>query len=429
MKLADQRRQIDEIEEKPPAHDARLGGAAWRAGSRPSRRASRRGRSCSRTSRTSRPAASATCRSRTAASSPQGYAPTKHTVKMTATVKAPRITAFRLELLNDPNLPLGGPGRSFKGTDALTEFGVEARRRRQHGQAGAREVRQGHRRLRRRTGDAARAELRRQVGQEARHRAGRASPSTARTRPPGASTPGRAAATCRARPSSRSTTPIVRATGTQLIFLLKQNHGGWNSDDLMNNNLGRFRLSYTAAANPVADPLPQGRARHPGDPRREALARADRTPSSATGGRPCRRSKDANDEDRGARQAASRAVDVAAGARGPHRDARHAHAQARRLAEPRQGDHAGRPGRAASAAAGRAADAPDAGASGSSIRSRRRRAGVRQPRLAGLLRHRPGRDQRGLRHAERGAVAPRAARLAGRRVHGQRLERRRICTG
>ena len=40
----------------------------------------------------------------------QGYAPTKHEVKMTAKVDAASITAFRLELLTDPNLPLGGPG-------------------------------------------------------------------------------------------------------------------------------------------------------------------------------------------------------------------------------------------------------------------------------------------------------------------------------
>ena len=36
------------------------------------------------------------------------------------------ITAFRLELLTDPNLPLGGPGRSARGTCLLTEFEVEA---------------------------------------------------------------------------------------------------------------------------------------------------------------------------------------------------------------------------------------------------------------------------------------------------------------
>ena len=55
-----------------------------------------------------------------------GYAPTKHTVKMYVTNDLQNITAFRLELLTDPNLPCGGPGRSFKGTCALTEFKVEA---------------------------------------------------------------------------------------------------------------------------------------------------------------------------------------------------------------------------------------------------------------------------------------------------------------
>ena len=56
----------------------------------------------------------------------QGYAPTKHRVKLTVQTDIPNITAFRLEILTDPNLPLGGPGRSIKGTCALTEFEVEA---------------------------------------------------------------------------------------------------------------------------------------------------------------------------------------------------------------------------------------------------------------------------------------------------------------
>src|SRR5207244_6945486 len=56
----------------------------------------------------------------------QGYAPTKHRVKLVAKTDVQNITAFRLELLTDPNLPLGGPGRSIKGTCALTEFEVEA---------------------------------------------------------------------------------------------------------------------------------------------------------------------------------------------------------------------------------------------------------------------------------------------------------------
>ena len=45
--------------------------------------------------------------------------------------------------------------------------------------------------------------------------------------------------------------------GTILLVQLVQDHGGWNSDDLMNNNLGRFRLAVTTNAGPVlADPVP-----------------------------------------------------------------------------------------------------------------------------------------------------------------------------
>ena len=56
----------------------------------------------------------------------QGYAPTKHNVKLTVKTSLKNITAFRLELLTDPNLPMGGPGRSIKGTGALSEFKVES---------------------------------------------------------------------------------------------------------------------------------------------------------------------------------------------------------------------------------------------------------------------------------------------------------------
>jgi hypothetical protein len=55
-----------------------------------------------------------------------GYAPTKHTVKFTVKTDVQNIRAFRLELLKDPNLPRGGPGRSTIGTGVLTEFKVEA---------------------------------------------------------------------------------------------------------------------------------------------------------------------------------------------------------------------------------------------------------------------------------------------------------------
>jgi hypothetical protein len=51
--------------------------------------------------------------------------------------------------------------------------------------------------------------------------------------------------------------PIRFASGIVLDFNLRQMHGGWNSDDHMNNNLGRFRLSVTGDANPSADPVPK----------------------------------------------------------------------------------------------------------------------------------------------------------------------------
>src|SRR5205823_9173719 len=51
--------------------------------------------------------------------------------------------------------------------------------------------------------------------------------------------------------------PVELSDGAVLHVKLKQNHGGWNSDDHMNNNLGRFRLSATDAAGEVtADPVP-----------------------------------------------------------------------------------------------------------------------------------------------------------------------------
>jgi hypothetical protein len=44
--------------------------------------------------------------------------------------------------------------------------------------------------------------------------------------------------------------------GAKLTFRLGQNHGGWNSDDNQNHNLGRFRLSLTSKPDAVADPVP-----------------------------------------------------------------------------------------------------------------------------------------------------------------------------
>ena len=184
-----------------------------------------------------------------------GYAPTKHTIKMMVKVATPRITAFRLELLNDPNLPLGGPGRSIKGTGALSEFRVEG-------------------------GPADKPDQRKRL---------RFAKATADVNPP--ERPLEAMFDDRDKNHKRTTGPVEFAIDgkedtawnfdvgpvrrnlprkavfslaeplgdkgeTVLTFYLSQRHGGWNSDDNQNCNLGRLRLSFTTAPNAVADPLP-----------------------------------------------------------------------------------------------------------------------------------------------------------------------------
>ena len=48
----------------------------------------------------------------------------------------------------------------------------------------------------------------------------------------------------------------VEASRRPFVINIRQNHGGWNSDDNQNYNLGRFRISVTDAENAEADPLP-----------------------------------------------------------------------------------------------------------------------------------------------------------------------------
>ena len=184
----------------------------------------------------------------------QGYAPTKHTVKMTVRTDVTPITAFRLELLTDPNLPLGGPGRSLKGSAALTEFMVEA--------APADDPsKKEHIKFVKATADFNppvapleamfndRGTKKRVTGPIEYAIDGK--DETAWTTDAG---PGR-----RNQPRKAVFTPerpIESSSGTVLTFLIKQNHGGWNSDDNQSHNLGRFRLSVTSQPGAEADPLP-----------------------------------------------------------------------------------------------------------------------------------------------------------------------------
>ena len=186
----------------------------------------------------------------------QGYAPTKHRVKLTVETAEREIRAFRLELMLDPNLPLGGPGRSIKGLGALTEFEVEAAPR-------SDPAKKEKVRLVKATADYSqperpleaifddRSKRKRMTGPIEWAIDGRDETAWGIDAGPGQRNVPRQAVFVAEK-------PISFEGGTVLTFYLKQNHGGWNSDDNQNLNLGRIRISTTSAEGAVADPVPPG---------------------------------------------------------------------------------------------------------------------------------------------------------------------------
>src|SRR5262245_58023150 len=183
-----------------------------------------------------------------------GYAPVKHRVKMRLKTDVRNITAFRLELLNDPNLPFNGPGRSIKGSCALTEFEVES--------APASDPKKVTKvKIARATSDinAPERELepifddksgrRRLIGPVQFAIDGKNDTAWSIDAGPGLRNQPRKAVFVL--PS-----PIENEGGAVLTFYLSQGHGGWNNNDNQQNSLGRMRLSITTAPDAVADPLP-----------------------------------------------------------------------------------------------------------------------------------------------------------------------------
>ncbi|MEP7273708.1 MAG: PSD1 and planctomycete cytochrome C domain-containing protein, partial [Acidobacteriota bacterium] len=186
----------------------------------------------------------------------QGYAPTKHRAKFVVRTDQPRITGFRLELMVDANLPMGGPGRSPKGIGALTEFEAEA----VPVDAPEKPVKL---KFASATSSFEQAESDLEGIYDDR-RATRRMTGSIRFAIDGID---ETAWGIDAGPGQRNQTrqavfvldqPLINPGGTTLNLYLKQNHGGWNSNDNQNNNLGRVRLALTSASNPVADPIPAG---------------------------------------------------------------------------------------------------------------------------------------------------------------------------
>lgn len=184
----------------------------------------------------------------------QGYAPTKHTAKISSQTDLKSITAFRLELLTHPDLPLGGPGRSILGTGALTEFEVEAapadapqKMERIKLIAASSDVELPEAPLEAIFDD--RSGKKRVTGAAAYAIDGKDETAWGINAGPGRRNLPRKAVFVPEK-------PIAYAPGAALNIYLKQNHGGWNSDDNQSCNLGRFRLAVTDAAGATADPLP-----------------------------------------------------------------------------------------------------------------------------------------------------------------------------
>jgi mono/diheme cytochrome c family protein len=187
------------------------------------------------------------------------YAPTTWTANFRGTNNLPFIGAFRLEQLTDPNLPCGGPGRSIKGMSALSEFKVEASDR--QNPTNKIEVK-----FVKASADFANAErpLEPEFQSENRKRNG----GDKRVYGPveyAIDGKGDTAWGIDAGPGHRNVPrkavfipekPVEFTNGVVFNFQLQQNHGGDNSDDNENHNLGRWRISVAGTTNVVADPVP-----------------------------------------------------------------------------------------------------------------------------------------------------------------------------
>jgi hypothetical protein len=185
-----------------------------------------------------------------------GYAPTKMTQWFRITNDLNDVTGFRVELLTDPNLPYAGPGRAFNGTCALSEFMVEAMDAKQitnkvkvKWKEATADVEQPVRKLETNFYD--KSTNSRSTGPIKFAIDGNDKTAWGINVGAGRRNQDRKAVFVAEK-------PVGFTNGTYWRIGLQQNHGGWNSDDHMNNNLGRFRISLTKATENVkADPIPK----------------------------------------------------------------------------------------------------------------------------------------------------------------------------
>ena len=184
----------------------------------------------------------------------QGYAPPTSSPKFILETELQNITAVRFELMTDPNLPRNGPGRSIKGTGALSELELEV--------ASAEDPEKATKvEFSRATADI-------NLPEHSLDKMFQKLEDDCRTTGPASfavdgdeetawgfdNGPGR-----RNQPRKAVFTLAERLANPGkmiLTFSIRQLHGGWNGDDNQNHNLGRFRISLTTDPEAEADPLP-----------------------------------------------------------------------------------------------------------------------------------------------------------------------------
>ncbi len=185
----------------------------------------------------------------------QGYAVAKSAPHFWITNDLQNITAFRIELMTDPNLPANGPGRSLKGMCALTEFTVDA------APVGS----TNGMRVKFNTATADYDQPVTPLGAEHFDKTtnnrvtGPASFANDNNEDTAWGIDAGAGRRNRDRQAVfQCATNVGFAGGTVWDIRIVQRHGGASGDLHQNNNLGRFRLSVTTNAGPVvADTVPK----------------------------------------------------------------------------------------------------------------------------------------------------------------------------
>lgn len=184
----------------------------------------------------------------------QGYAPSRFTSHFEATVDASDLKAIKLELLNHPNLPAGGPGRSIEGLCALTDIKLTVENEKDPKQttnvkfSGA-TADLSHERQQLPPKYADKKGVRGFIGPVSYAIDDDNKTAWGINAGPGRFNQPREAV-------FQAEKPFGYPEGTKLKISLVQMHGGWNSDDNQSMNLGRFRISCSTSQNAKADPVP-----------------------------------------------------------------------------------------------------------------------------------------------------------------------------